>query len=180
MDSPDKIYLWIQKKIKQDLSINMYFIDNVFQYDLHVDRDYFQKCIKNTFDLTVDLSKYNLIDKNTAYSILSQLDYKYMIEPLMFRYVNDGFINFQVNYDPLKKAKQDVEYKNISDYLPLTLGFFDSTMIHMITGDDDNKLYFPLNMRIQKFDELEKFVHQIDKIEEKVIGHELTHKFIQK
>ncbi len=171
--SPDNIYLWRHKKVSSNIALH--FIENVFQYESSIDKKYLATCIENTFGKTADLSKYNMIDKSMALHIMSKLKYSTMVEPLMFRYTKNGFIDYSLNYDASKAgitAKQ-----SISDYLPLTLGG-DVEEFNMVINDGKiNSAYFPLETHVLKYQDLEKFINQIDKAEQKILGHELVNEF---
>ena len=178
VNSPDNIYLWTRKKVSPNSGIALHFIENIFQYESNIDKDYFATCIQNTFEKTVDLSKYNMIDKTIALSIMSRLKYSSMVDPLMFRYTKDGYLDYSLNYDPIKGGNVPTK-GTISDYLPLTLG--DVEEINMVVNNGKiSEAYFPLVTHVKKYDDLEKFINQIDKAEQKVLGYELTHDFNNK
>jgi hypothetical protein len=101
----NQIYLWYEQKIKSEdkHSIFINFINNVFKNDTYIDSSYFTECIQNYFLLDPKINTKQIIDKNTALETLHKLNITYIIVPIIFKYINNGFFEY-INYDELIKG----------------------------------------------------------------------------
>jgi len=187
---PEDIYLWGYKNIIKDVNIDATFISNCFKKDSKISFDYFNQCVLNFFGKTINDTGYNMIDKQIALKLIKNINTNKIIEPLLFKYIYDGYFEY-IQYNPnnisnTSKILDKIKSFSISSYTSLILSSFEinDNLLELITIDDKNddlkQIYFPFyktSSNTTDFKSLEKFINQLDDIENEVNHYELTHKY---
>lgn len=181
----EDIYLWTYKPVLKNEHIELSFISQVFKSESKVRFDYFKHCLANYFALSpINDDTYNMIDKYSAFKLLRTIDYQYIIEPLLFKWVSEGYFE-HVQYDPLKfDGKEDVSSFKTNSHTSLTLSYFDigGSVIHMITTDDvpsnAKHVYFPFHKSTKEdFASVSAFIKQLDSLEHDINSYQLQHAY---
>ena len=186
---PEDIYLWAYKDIIKDVNIDATFISNCFKKDSKLSFEYFNQCVFNYFGKKINDNGYNMIDKQIALKLINDINTNKIIEPILFKYIYDGFFEY-IQYNPNELNIDDqllekVKTFTINSYTSLILSFFEvkDNILEMIIVNDTNEafqpIYFPLykNTSTNDFDSLEKFIKQLDGIENEINHYELIHKY---
>lgn len=187
---PEDIYVWCNKHITKGINIDSAFINNCFKKDSKIKFEYFQQCVKNYFDMNVKESGFNMIDKQIAFKLLSNINTTNIIEPLLFKYIYDGFFEY-IQYNPVTVSESKQNFDQIksftfNSYSALTLSSFEinDNLLELITTDNmkDNNMksvYFPLYKTKNQLDfqALKQFIKQLDDIEKEINYYTLQHKY---
>lgn len=188
INRPEDIYLWAYKNIVKDINIDSTFISNCFKKESKISFEYFRLCIQNFFGSTITDSGFNMIDKQIALKLLTNVHTKTIIEPILFKYIYDGFFEYiQYNpnlINPNNSSIEKIKTFTLSSYSSLILSSFEIKdnlleliTINNITDDALKSVYFPLykNTSTIDFNAIEKFIKQLDEIENEINNYKLTH-----
>ncbi len=188
----EDLYMWVNKKIYRNYSIDLAFINNCFKKNTKIRMEYFKKSIENYFNqvLENDIHKDMLIDKHDAIKLLSKLKKEIIItEPLLFKYVSEGFYE-PINYNPLTEFTPNDSIKTLTmnSHSALTIGsFYNQEKIHtieLLTTDDIKdqdflNTYFPYRNTKSgdSYKNIETFIKQLDSIENEINKYAYTHTY---
>jgi hypothetical protein len=187
---PEDIYLWCHKNIVKDINIDYVFISNCFKKESKISFEYFKLCIHNYFGVNIKDSEFNMIDKQIALRLISTLKTDTVIEPILYKYIYDGFFEY-IQYNPNlinpdNSNIDKIKTFTLSSYLSLILSSFEikDNLLELITINDVSdttlkSIYFPMYKNINKidFNAIEKFIKQLDEIEKEINNYTLTHTY---
>lgn len=180
--SPHDLYLWCERSLEDTTKYHMYVLLHLFKKEKRIHYEQFQQTVSNLYGIQLANGDYNMINKETAFSLLEKHVPKghHVIEPLSFHYVYDGFIE-QICYDPRRVVKkQTTETFSVNNLSSHTLDSFHITdhTIHMKVYDKSSSVFFPFYKK-HKTDiaALTTFVQQLDESESIIENHSLKNKF---
>jgi hypothetical protein len=186
----EDIYLWAYKNVIKDINIDSSFISNCFKKESKISFEYFKECIYNYFGVNITDDGFNMIDKQIALKLISNIKTTTVIEPILYKYIYDGFFEY-IQYNPnlinINDSNIDkIKTFTLSSYSSIILSSFEikDNLLELITindiSDDTIKsIYFPMHKNVNTIDfkAIEKFIKQLDEIENEINNYTLTHKY---
>ena len=178
----DQFYLWAYKHVDKNDAILMNFIHHCFKKDDTIKFKDFREYVKNYFGLIID-DDLNEIDKKIALKILKRLDYKRIIEPILFTYLKSGFFEY-IQYDPMIDNAVSVENLIVQSNVAITLGSFGLTSndyIEMVTFKNVlssiRDTYFPYKHPDVNIASITKFINILDGKNLQYQSHKLSRSY---
>ena len=176
---PNNTYIWYEKDISHDNMFLHVFVHQVFKKETRIKYTTLQEAVANAFHITLPDGQYNMMDKVDAMSLLSTYSIKKVWEPLCFRYMYDGFIQYfpiDPNYSESTLTSDVHNSFQVHNNFAILLNNFDADndMFHVIEKSSEHStLYFPFEQQVPFTDTDKKFINTINKVEEELNGVEV-------
>lgn len=168
---PDDIYMWIEKPVIKNASLVANFISNCFQTNKNIPFKDLQKSAASYFNIDLEESDYNFVDKYRAFKIIMDSDIKHVIEPLQFKYTYNNYFKF-IQYNPILATEtEDNSTFGKNSYFGLTLQYFgDFEHINIILYRDfkDKPWFFPYHSKPKKITDLVEYIEDLDMMEDSI------------
>ena len=179
INSVNKMYLWYNRKVKNDASAIYAFINNVFKKSSIIKYIDFIVSVKNYFNigLTKDIGN-SMIDKEQAVKLLFASEISKVAESLCFQYSFDGYIQYFVA-NPHQQGREEIDVSSyaVSNTFSLLLNNFDiyNDVINVYTYKKDitSDVYFPFDVNVLITADEKKFIKDIAILEKEIDDVEL-------
>jgi hypothetical protein len=174
INSVNKIYIWYNRKVKNDASVIYTFINNVFKKNSNIKYSEFASYVKNYFDIHLtNLDNMKYIDKVDALKLLFDSGASMVSESLCFQYSFDGYISYFAA-NPHQKDREDIDTSSfvISNTFSLLLSNFDiyNDIINIYTYKKNitSDIYFPFDVNVTITADEKKFINNVSILEKEI------------